>query len=224
MLLQAQRDVNRGLDKDVHDLMGQLEDLNRRYAALGRRTASLQVWQPPPPLVLPSQVSQSVPEAANFDRCLGTCAQPVSFRSAHRIAIMSVACVLCSLNPFLGDTWHPCQFAAGPMTRRSWPQLRLATSDHFGSGCSGQRRQTLIWSRCLQHTALLTSTFHIGCTPAHIAFREHALTCRTWSVECRDKRCSDAISILTGALVRAQGLATAELEAKGWSCAAYEDL
>lgn len=49
MLLQAQRDVNRGLDKDVHDLMGQLEDLNRRYAALGRRTASLQVWQPPAP-------------------------------------------------------------------------------------------------------------------------------------------------------------------------------
>jgi hypothetical protein len=42
-LLAAQRDVNRGLDRDVHTLMAQLEDLNRRYAALGRRTAGLQV-------------------------------------------------------------------------------------------------------------------------------------------------------------------------------------
>lgn len=41
-LLDAQRNVNRELDKDVHALMAQLEDLNRRYAALGRRTASLQ--------------------------------------------------------------------------------------------------------------------------------------------------------------------------------------
>ena len=43
MLLTAQRDVNRRLDADVHLLMSQLEDLNRRYAALGRRTAGLQV-------------------------------------------------------------------------------------------------------------------------------------------------------------------------------------
>lgn len=43
MLLSAQRNVNRGLDNDVHKLMAQLEDLNRRYAALGRRTAGLQV-------------------------------------------------------------------------------------------------------------------------------------------------------------------------------------
>jgi hypothetical protein len=42
-LLTAQRDVNRGLDRDVHVLMAQLEDLNRRYAVLGRRTAGLQV-------------------------------------------------------------------------------------------------------------------------------------------------------------------------------------
>ena len=42
-LLAAQRDVNRGLDRDVHVLMAQLEDLNRRYAVLGRRTAGLQV-------------------------------------------------------------------------------------------------------------------------------------------------------------------------------------
>ena len=42
-LLAAQRDVNRGLDNDVHTLMAQLEDLNWRYAALGRRTAGLQV-------------------------------------------------------------------------------------------------------------------------------------------------------------------------------------
>lgn len=28
-LLAAQRDVNRGLDNDVHKLMAQLEDLNR---------------------------------------------------------------------------------------------------------------------------------------------------------------------------------------------------
>lgn len=42
MLLAAQRDVNRGLDNDVHKLMAQLEDLNRRYASLGRRTAGLQ--------------------------------------------------------------------------------------------------------------------------------------------------------------------------------------
>lgn len=44
-LLAAQRDVNRGLDRDVHVLMAQLEDLNRRYAVLGRRTAGLQVPQ-----------------------------------------------------------------------------------------------------------------------------------------------------------------------------------
>ncbi len=42
MLLAAQRDVNRGLDNDVHKLMAQLEDLNRRYASLGRRTSGLQ--------------------------------------------------------------------------------------------------------------------------------------------------------------------------------------
>lgn len=117
------------------------------------------------PPVLPSQILQSVPEAANFDRCLGAYAQSVSFRSAHANAIMSVACVLCSLDSCLEDTWYPCQFAAGPMTRRSWPQLRPATSNHFGSGCSDQRRQTLIWSRCLQCTILLTSTSNIGCMP-----------------------------------------------------------
>lgn len=43
MLLAAKGEINRNLDKDVHRLMGQLEDLNRRYAVLGRRTATLQV-------------------------------------------------------------------------------------------------------------------------------------------------------------------------------------
>lgn len=43
MLLAAKGEINRNLDKDVHKLMGQLEDLNRRYAVLGRRTATLQV-------------------------------------------------------------------------------------------------------------------------------------------------------------------------------------
>ena len=45
-LLAAQRDVNRGLDNDVHKLMAQLEDLNRRYIVLGRKTAGLQVALP----------------------------------------------------------------------------------------------------------------------------------------------------------------------------------
>jgi hypothetical protein len=43
MLLAAKEEVNRGLDGDVHKLMSQMEDMNRRYASLGRRTSTLQV-------------------------------------------------------------------------------------------------------------------------------------------------------------------------------------